>query len=153
MLQFVTTLRMVLYYTVYINTPFWFFQTYTCARDQLSSPQMTPPFLSHMTSIRCQLLREVCLPTWLHRCTCSVPAVGLLYMAGIIPTSCVPLLLEPFMWLQEERFCGLSCHAVRLNLPMNELAHTQSGNCCDMGGRFWCKGITLSSWDSALWSL
>lgn len=66
-------------------------------------PTDDPPSLLHMTSIRCQLLSEACLPTWLHRHTCWVPAVGLLYMAGIIPTSCVPLLLEPFMWLQEEK--------------------------------------------------
>lgn len=66
-------------------------------------PLPPPPSLLHMTSIRCQLLSEACLPTWLHKRTCWEPAVGLLYMAGIIPPSCVPLLLEPFMWLQEEK--------------------------------------------------
>lgn len=75
----------------------------TCAKDQLTSPQMTPLSLLHMTGVRCQLLSKACLPTWLHRRTCWVPAVGLLYMAGINPTSCVPLPLEPFMRLQEEK--------------------------------------------------
>lgn len=63
------------------------------------NPPPSSPLL-HMTSIRCQLLSEAYL---LHKRTCWVPAVGLLYMAGIIPTSCVPPLLEPFMWLQKEK--------------------------------------------------
>lgn len=139
---------MDLYYTVYINTPLCFIQTHTCARDQLTSPQMTrpPAPLLHMTIIRCQLFSEACLPTWLHRRTCWVPAVGLLYMAGIIPTSCVPLPLEPFMWLQEEKSLSVKksfvAGAVRLNTLMNGLAQTPSGNSCDMGGRLCCNGIT-----------
>lgn len=100
-----TTNRMGLYYTVYSKTPFCFIQTLTRVQETNSPAHRwpPPPRLSHMTSIRSQLLSEACLPTWLHSCTCWVPAVGLLYMAGIIPTSCVPLLLEPFMWLQEEK--------------------------------------------------
>lgn len=95
-------LRMALYYTVYTSTPFWFGQTHMCKRP---SPQPTADACSllHMTSICCQLPSEACLPTWLNGGTCWVPAVWLLYMAGITPTSCVPLLLEPFMWLQEEK--------------------------------------------------
>lgn len=69
---------------------------------QVANPP-APPCLSHMTSICCQLLSEACLLPWLRRGTCRVPAVGLLYMAGITPTSCVPLPLGPFMWLQEEK--------------------------------------------------
>lgn len=76
---------------------------HTHVRETNSLAHRWAPSFLHMTSVRCQLLSEACLPTWLHRRTCWVPAVGLLYMAGIIPTSWVPLPLEPFMWLQEEK--------------------------------------------------
>lgn len=59
--------------------------------------------------------------------------MGLLYMAGINPTSCVPLPLFPFMWLQEEKaltekktfvFCGMSCLAICRTEFMNRLTCT-----------------------------
>lgn len=120
-LEFMLTLGMGLYYTVYIITPFWYGQTDMCHPDTLS----------HMTSICCQLLSEACLPPWLKGGTCWVPAVGLLYMAGITPTSCVPLPLGLFMWLQEEKslpvkrrvlWVALSC-----STSMNGLAQPRVG--------------------------
>lgn len=81
--------------------PTW---TNTLRRKHTHQPRASPQWVEwHMTSIRCQLLSEACLQSWLCRSTCSAPAVGLLYMAGISPTSCVPLPHCPFMWLQEEK--------------------------------------------------
>lgn len=73
-------------------------------------------------------------------------------MAGISPTSCVPLPLRPFMWLQEEKALtekkSFVAGAVMQCLSFLNRVYTDtefSRESSELGGRFCCNGTSLRS--------
>lgn len=153
-LEFMLTLGMGLYYTVYIITPFWYGQTHMCKR-----PTHQPLPVAHDQHLL--PVTQWSLPPTLAEGrhvlgTCGGAVVhgrDYSYIMCSTPTGAFHVAAGRKVFACKEEFCGWRCHAARLNTSMNGLAQPQSGDCCDMGRSFCCNGIPLRPWNGDVQSL